>query len=53
MYFTADPVSGQDLMRYGGVAEVVPDDQLIAAATALAGRIKRHSREAIEPRRRA
>ena len=34
MYYTADPVSGHELMRYGGVVEVVPDDQLIDAATA-------------------
>ena len=47
MYYTADPVSGHELMRYGGVAEVVPDDQLIDAATAMARRIARHSRLAI------
>jgi enoyl-CoA hydratase len=47
MYYTADPVSGHELMRYGGVAAVVPDDQLLDAATALARRIARHSRLAI------
>ncbi len=47
MYYTADPVSGHELMRYGGVAEVVPDDQLLDAATAMARRIARHSRLAI------
>lgn len=47
MYYTADPVSGLDLMRHGGVAEVVPDDQLIDAATTLALRITRHSRLAV------
>lgn len=47
MYYTADPVSGQELMRYGGVAAVVPDEQLFDAATALARRITRHSRLAI------
>jgi len=43
MYYTADPVCGRDLIQYGGVVEVVPDEQLIDAATALAARIARHS----------
>ena len=43
MYYTADPVSGHELLRYGGVTEVVPDDELLDAATALARRITRHS----------
>ena len=47
MYYTADPVDGHELMRYGGVAEVVADDQLADAASALARRIARHSRLAI------
>jgi enoyl-CoA hydratase len=43
MYYTADPVSGRELMRYGGVVDVVADDELGAAARALALRIARHS----------
>ncbi|HEX3803109.1 MAG TPA: enoyl-CoA hydratase-related protein [Solirubrobacteraceae bacterium] len=43
MYYTADPVSGRELLRYGGVAEVVPDEELLDAATAMARRIARHS----------
>jgi enoyl-CoA hydratase len=47
MYYTADPVSGHELLKYGGVADVVADDQLIDAATALASRMARHSRTAL------
>jgi enoyl-CoA hydratase len=43
MYFTADPVSGAELLLYGGVAQVVPDNQLLDAALDLAGRMARHS----------
>jgi enoyl-CoA hydratase len=44
MYYTADPVSGYELLPYGGVAAVVPDDELVDAAKALGRRIARHSR---------
>jgi enoyl-CoA hydratase len=47
MYYTADPVCGHELLRYGGVAEVVPDDELLDAAMALARRVARHSRVAL------
>jgi enoyl-CoA hydratase len=43
MYYTADPVSGDELLRYGGVIRVVPDDELLDAAMELAGRMARHS----------
>jgi enoyl-CoA hydratase len=47
MYFTADPVSGHELMRLGGVTAVVPDDELVDAARAMAQRIARHSGAAV------
>ena len=47
MYYTADPVSGRELLQYGGVTEVVPDDELLDAATALARRMTRHSQLAL------
>lgn len=43
MYFTGDPVPARDLMGYGGIAAVVPDDRLLDEAFTLAGRIARHS----------
>ena len=47
MYFTADPVPVAELRGYGLVADVVPDEELDAAARALAERIGRHSRAAL------
>ncbi|HEX5407133.1 MAG TPA: enoyl-CoA hydratase-related protein [Pseudonocardiaceae bacterium] len=43
MYFTGDPVPARDLVGYGGIAAVVPDDRLLAEAFELASRIARHS----------
>lgn len=43
MYYTAETVSGRELLRYGGVVEVVDDDQLETASLELARRIARHS----------
>lgn len=43
MYFTGDPVPARDLIGYGGIVAVVPDDQLLDEAFALAHRIARHS----------
>ena len=47
MYFTGDPVPAAKLAAYGGVHEVVPDDQLLDSALALAERITAHSRAAL------
>jgi enoyl-CoA hydratase len=47
MYFTADPVAAAEIARYGGIAEVVADDDLISAALQLARRITRHSPVAV------
>lgn len=47
MYFTADPVPVAELRGYGLVADVVPDDEVDAAARGLAERIARHSRAAL------
>ena len=44
LYFTADYASAADLLPYGGIHEVVPDEQLLDAALALAGRMAKHSR---------
>jgi enoyl-CoA hydratase len=53
MYYTADPVSGHELLRYGGVTQVVPDDQLLDAAMALAQRMTRHSSLALRTAKRS
>lgn len=47
MYFTAEPVAAAQLLPYGGLVEVVPDDQLLDAALALARRITVHSAVAL------
>lgn len=46
-YFTGEPLPASRIAAYGGVHEVVPDDQLLDAALALAGRITAHSRAAL------
>jgi enoyl-CoA hydratase len=43
MYFTGDPVPARDIVGYGGITAVVPDDRLLVEAFRLAGRIARHS----------
>ena len=43
MYFTADPVPASEIIRYGGVVRIVPDEDLLDAALELAGRLTRHS----------
>ena len=43
MYLTAEPRSAAELVPYGGIAEVVPDAELEAAARRVASRIARHS----------
>jgi enoyl-CoA hydratase len=53
MFLTADPVSGAELARAGGVAEAVPRGELAAAARALALRIARHSPSASRVGKRA
>jgi enoyl-CoA hydratase/carnithine racemase len=44
LYFTAEAVSVTELLPYGGIHEVVPDEQLMDAALALAERMAIHSR---------
>jgi len=44
LYFTAGSASARDLLPYGGIHEVVPDEQLMDAALALAERMAIHSR---------
>jgi enoyl-CoA hydratase len=53
MFLTADPVSGAELAKVGGVAEAVPRDELAVAARALALRIARHSPSAARVGKRA
>jgi enoyl-CoA hydratase len=53
MFLTADPVSGAELAKAGGVAEAVPISELAAAARALALRIARHSPSAARVGKRA
>jgi enoyl-CoA hydratase len=47
MYFTAEHVPVAELLPYGGIHEVVPDEQLMDAALALAMRMATHSRAAL------
>jgi enoyl-CoA hydratase len=53
MHYTADMVPVEDLVQYGGIAEVVPSEQLEEAALALAHRITRHSPVAIKMAKRS
>lgn len=43
MYFTAEPVPGPELAKYGGVVEVCTEGELLGCATALARQISAHS----------
>jgi enoyl-CoA hydratase len=47
MYFTAESVPASDLLPYGGIHAVVPDDELLDAALTLAERMAVHSRAAL------
>lgn len=47
MYFTAEAVPASELLRYGGIAEVVPEDSLLDTVMALADRIAVHSAAAL------
>lgn len=47
LYFTAEPVPASELVKFGGIHQVVPDEQLMDAALALAGRMATHSRAAL------
>jgi enoyl-CoA hydratase len=47
MYFTSTPVLASRLAGYGGIYEVVPDEQLIDTALDLARQITVHSRAAL------
>lgn len=53
MHFTADLMSAQDLFPYGGIVEIVPDEQLLDAAHKFAERITRHSPIAIRIAKRS
>jgi enoyl-CoA hydratase len=43
LHLTGDPLPAEELHRLGGVLKVVPDDQLLVEAYAVAARIVRHS----------
>ncbi len=43
MYFTADPLPAPELLQYGGIARLVPEDRLLETAMELTSRIARHS----------
>lgn len=53
MHFTADVVPAAELAVYGGIVKVVPDDELLAEAHALAARVARHSPVAIRIAKRS
>ena len=43
MYLTSDPVSVEQLAGYGALIKVVPGEELIREATAIAAQVSRHS----------
>lgn len=43
LYFNAEPMAAADMERFGAVLKVVPDDQLLDEAMAIATKIARHS----------
>jgi len=43
MYFTADPWPASELVGFGSVLRVVPDDEVLDSALDLAGKMTRHS----------
>ncbi|WP_200945073.1 MULTISPECIES: enoyl-CoA hydratase-related protein [unclassified Nocardioides] len=47
MFYTAERVPASELARYGGIASVVPAEELVTTATALARSVARHSPVAI------
>ena len=47
LYFTAEPAPASALLPYGGIHAVVPDEELLDAALALAERMATHSRAAL------
>lgn len=53
MHYTADLVPVEELMQYGGIASLVPPDELHEAALDLARRIARHSPVAIKIAKRS
>jgi enoyl-CoA hydratase len=53
MFLTADPLSGAELARFGGVVQAVPRVELADAARTLAARIARHSPTAVQVGKRA
>jgi enoyl-CoA hydratase len=53
MYFSAEPVSAEELLAYGAVLAVVPPDELLAEARRRAAAIVRHSPVALRFAKRA
>ena len=53
MYFTAEPASAGELLRYGAVSAVVPRDRLDAEARRLAESIARHSQHVLRAAKEA
>lgn len=47
MYFTAEPWPAADLVGFGSVLRVVPDDEVLGAALGLAEKMTRHSLAAL------
>jgi enoyl-CoA hydratase len=53
LYFTADPMSAADLVKFGAVISVVPDEELLTKAGELASRIEKHSAVALREAKQA
>ena len=47
MYFTADPLPAAELLGFGSVVRVVPDDAVLDIALEIAARMTRHSRASL------
>jgi enoyl-CoA hydratase len=47
MYLTAEPVPAAEILPYGGVVRIVPDEDLLQAALELAARMTKHSTTAL------
>ena len=47
LYFNAEPMAAADMERFGAVLKVVPDEDLLTEAMAIATKIARHSQMAL------
>lgn len=48
MSLSGEPLSAEEISRYGGINRIVPQDQLVKTAHDMADKIARHSRTALQ-----